>query len=229
MNNETIKENPVIRLKFVSKEPSSLEELHFHIERGARFICYQYCISILFAVTLRRYSPAILVASDSDTEAICRKYNWLSLLFGWWGVPWGPIYTLRSLSLNKMGGIDFTEDILLNIDKDSLIKREVELKATSQLFCHPDRWNIKAYNKCLKPLLNEKHVKSVVVGVFINTTAPIQTIGIETTSEFYERYSEMAKKNLYREFNKHVVFQFLNIAEETEQNLALRKQGIRII
>ena len=223
--------NPIIKLKLSQNDPDKLQELNKQIEQGARFVCFQYCISILFAVTLRRYSPAIFVRPNDRIDSIRRKYNWLSAIFGWWGIPWGPIYTVRSLRLNKLGGIDMTEDILLNIEESSLISKEVELKVTSQLFCSPDKWNLKAYKKCLSPLLGEQHIKSLVVGVYINTgegVSPIQTIGIEVPGEYFESCIEIAKRNLYREFNKRVVFQFLNLEEATELNSKLKLQGVTI-
>jgi hypothetical protein len=47
---------------------------------------------------------------------VAGKHNFLSLLLGWWGLPWGPIYTLEMLQINsnKQGGAaDVTEDVLL--------------------------------------------------------------------------------------------------------------------
>jgi hypothetical protein len=32
------------------------------------------------------------------------KWSLFSGLFGWWGFPWGPIYTLRALYVNGKGG-----------------------------------------------------------------------------------------------------------------------------
>jgi hypothetical protein len=50
----------------------------------------------------------------------------LSLLIGWWGLPWGPVYTLEMININsdKQGGAtDVTEDVLLKIsDKDITIE-----------------------------------------------------------------------------------------------------------
>ncbi|WP_147377103.1 hypothetical protein [Mangrovibacterium diazotrophicum] len=223
--------NPIVKLKLNSDGPNDLQELTNQVEQGARFICFQYCISILFAVTLRRYSPAILVQQDDRIDSIRRKYNLMSVFFGWWGIPWGPIYTVRSLRLNRIGGIDITEDILLNINESSLVNKEVELKVTSQIFCSPDKWNLKAYRSCLSPILKQEHVKSVVVGVYINTAegeTPIQTIGIEVPEAYFESCIEIAERNLSREFNKHVVFQFLNLEKETELNSKLKQQGVTI-
>lgn len=31
-------------------------------------------------------------------------YTGATLLFGWWGIPWGPIYTVRAIVRNTLGG-----------------------------------------------------------------------------------------------------------------------------
>ena len=35
----------------------------------------------------------------------------LTLLAGWWGIPWGPIYTIQSLVVNLKGGKDVTASL----------------------------------------------------------------------------------------------------------------------
>jgi len=35
----------------------------------------------------------------------------LSLLAGWWGIPWGPIWTVQALVTNFRGGKDVTAEI----------------------------------------------------------------------------------------------------------------------
>jgi hypothetical protein len=32
----------------------------------------------------------------------------LSLLFGWWGLPWGPVRTIQALVVNFSGGLNVT-------------------------------------------------------------------------------------------------------------------------
>ena len=35
-------------------------------------------------------------------------YTVASLLFGWWGIPWGPIYTIQAVAKNLTGGYTTT-------------------------------------------------------------------------------------------------------------------------
>ena len=82
-------------------------ELSFEVQRGARFVQNQYCISAL-VVTFKQGTDIYLVrAGDSR---LVKGFGWtlLTLVGGWWGIPWGPIYTVQSLWVNLRGGHDLT-------------------------------------------------------------------------------------------------------------------------
>jgi len=38
------------------------------------------------------------IKSDGELQSL--PFTLLSLLLGWWGNPWGPIYTIQSLWVN---------------------------------------------------------------------------------------------------------------------------------
>jgi len=61
---------------------------------------YSACVSCLI-VTFRFASPPILPGTSTRPAL---TYTLLSLLLGWWGIPWGPIYTVASLVRNVRGG-----------------------------------------------------------------------------------------------------------------------------
>ena len=42
-------------------------------------------------------------------------YTLISLLAGWWGIPWGPIYTITSLVTNLRGGKDVTQHVIASL------------------------------------------------------------------------------------------------------------------
>ena len=50
-----------MKQRLIIKEQLTFDELHKAIEYGGKFVTFQYCISIVFAVTLRRFSPAIFI------------------------------------------------------------------------------------------------------------------------------------------------------------------------
>ncbi len=66
--------------------------------RGAGFM---YAVSLL-VVTFRNGSGGILCRRCRRTEAT--KWTIVSALFGWWGIPWGPIYTIQAIAENLAGG-----------------------------------------------------------------------------------------------------------------------------
>lgn len=221
-----------MKQRIILEEDLTMDELQNKISNGARFIIFQYCISILFAVSLRRFSPAILIEDSAILSRRQRKYNILSLIFGWWGIPWGPIYTVKSINLNKKGGLDITDDILLNVTQDGLNKREIELKITNTLFCKPDKWDIKAFKKALvKKFERDYNVKNIVVGLFINTEedeAPHYTIGLNI-EKAYDKYKSLVTDSLYTQFRKYTYFEFVDLKEEDDIFRLLEKQGETII
>ena len=50
------------------------------------------------------------IKSDGELQGL--PFTLLSLLLGWWGIPWGPIYTIQSLWVNLKGGRDVTQEIM---------------------------------------------------------------------------------------------------------------------
>lgn len=47
-------------------------------------------------------------------------FTLLSLLFGWWGIPWGPIYTIGALITNFSGGRDVTQEVSYSLTGQSV-------------------------------------------------------------------------------------------------------------
>jgi len=87
------------------------DEVDFEIQRRARFVFYQYCISIV-VLTFRRASDIYFLRQGESTVTKGLPFTLLSLVAGWWGIPWGPIYTLQSVYNNSRGGKDVTKSVL---------------------------------------------------------------------------------------------------------------------
>tara|TARA_Y100001937_G_C6872380_1_gene221202 strand:- start:50 stop:385 length:336 start_codon:yes stop_codon:yes gene_type:complete len=96
-------------------EGLSTDEINFELQRGAKFVIYQYCISILI-MTFKRPSQIYFVKVDESSVTKGLAYTLISLIFGWWGIPWGPIYTIGSLISNFGGGTDVTAQILSSVN-----------------------------------------------------------------------------------------------------------------
>jgi hypothetical protein len=95
-------------------EGLSADQVRFEVQQGARFVFFQYCVSILI-LTFRRPSDVFFVRSGENAVVKGLPYTLLTLLVGWWGIPWGPIYTIGSLVTNLGGGKDVTEEILAGL------------------------------------------------------------------------------------------------------------------
>jgi hypothetical protein len=94
----------------------SLSKIEAEVSKGARFVVYSYAISFV-VVTIRRSSDVYFVRpSESETKAL--KYTLATLVFGWWGIPWGPIYSIQAIIGNASGGTDISREVLQSLALD---------------------------------------------------------------------------------------------------------------
>ena len=73
--------------------------------RVIRYVTYRYALSLFF-FTYSGQSNVIELAAGQSAWVRGLPYTVLSLLLGWWGLPWGPIRTLQALITNLGGGED---------------------------------------------------------------------------------------------------------------------------
>src|SRR5262249_3424002 len=87
------------------------DRLENALAAGGRLVVFEYCISLVF-ISLRRPSRVVLLRPGD--RGLWRGLPWslLSLLLGWWGIPWGVIYTPLTVLTNLSGGRDVTEEVL---------------------------------------------------------------------------------------------------------------------
>jgi hypothetical protein len=71
---------------------------------------FEYCISLI-VVTLRRPSRPVFIRPGEAAWIRGLPYVGLSLLFGWWGLPWGIIYTPVTIFTNLSGGCHITPQV----------------------------------------------------------------------------------------------------------------------
>ena len=93
----------------------SPSEILFEVQRGGRFVVYQYVFSALIA-TFRRNSEVIFLRAGESAAAKGLPYTLLSLVVGWWGFPWGFIYTPAAIYKNLQGGSDVTQSVCARIE-----------------------------------------------------------------------------------------------------------------
>jgi hypothetical protein len=89
-------------------------QLQQELASGGRFVLYQYCISILI-MTFKRSSNVYFVRAGENRVLKGLGFSLLSFLLGWWGIPWGPIYTVQALWNNFQGGKDVTTEVLASM------------------------------------------------------------------------------------------------------------------
>ena len=89
----------------------SADEIVYELQRGGKVVCYQYCFSVIL-MSFRRSSKLFLIREGESTLAKGLPYTLLSCLLGWWGIPWGPIWTISSIVKNFGGGLDVTGEVM---------------------------------------------------------------------------------------------------------------------
>jgi len=94
----------------------TINDLNRELERGGKFVVYQFCISIVVA-TFRRSSEIYFIPAGHTGISKGLVFSLISFVFGWWGIPWGPIYTIGSLFNNFIGGKNVTAEIIHSFDQ----------------------------------------------------------------------------------------------------------------
>ncbi len=74
---------------------------------GSRYVVYQYCVSIGI-LSFKRSSGIKTIRPGQSRVRPGLPYTMISLVVGWWGIPWGPFWTLQTMARNFRGGIDVT-------------------------------------------------------------------------------------------------------------------------
>lgn len=93
----------------------SYEQLSQEVRQGGKFVHFSYCISLLI-ITFKRPSGIYYLRPGESAFVKGLPFTVLSLVAGWWGFPWGPIYTIASLATNLGGGADVTMAIMNSFD-----------------------------------------------------------------------------------------------------------------
>lgn len=89
-------------------------QLQQEIQQGGKFVIYQYCISILI-LTFKRSSNIYFISHEENAVVKGLPFTLISFFLGWWGIPWGPIYTIQSIWVNFSGGKDITREVIASM------------------------------------------------------------------------------------------------------------------
>lgn len=90
-------------------------DLNRELSNGGKFVVFQYCISIL-VMTFKRNSAIYFIRAAETPLKHSIGFTLVTFFFGWWGIPWGPIYSIGSLYTNLSGGKDITNEVLNSIN-----------------------------------------------------------------------------------------------------------------
>jgi hypothetical protein len=90
------------------------EDLERELRNGGRFVMFTYTVSILI-LTFRRPSNIYFLKAGHGAFLKGLPYLLISLVFGWWGIPWGPIYTAGSVGTALSGGKNVTDEVLASL------------------------------------------------------------------------------------------------------------------
>ncbi|MCA9163955.1 MAG: hypothetical protein KDA62_13295 [Planctomycetales bacterium] len=95
-------------------EHLTVQQLADELERGGRFVYFEYCISLV-VLTFKQPTGVYFIRGGESAFARGLPFTLISFFFGWWGIPWGPIYTIWSFVTNFGGGKDVTREVLASI------------------------------------------------------------------------------------------------------------------
>lgn len=76
-------------------------------QERTRYVVFSYCISIII-LTFKRESEVVAIEPGESAFVKGLPYTLLTLAFGWWGFPFGPIFSVMALFTNLTGGKDVT-------------------------------------------------------------------------------------------------------------------------
>lgn len=98
-------------MKINGIEGLPVQQLQDEVNQGGKFVIYSWTVSIL-VMTFKRGTDIYFVKHNQSRVAKGLPWIFISLLFGWWGIPWGFIYTPASLITNFSGGKNVTNEVM---------------------------------------------------------------------------------------------------------------------
>ncbi len=99
---------------FPGTEGMMLRDIEQDVLKGGRFIVHHWCLSIGIMSFFHTSTVYYLQSRKSGLGRAC-FYSGLSMVLGWWGIPFGFIYTPMTLWKNGKGGTDVTAEFLHQI------------------------------------------------------------------------------------------------------------------
>lgn len=92
-------------------EGMTYDDLATELQNGGRFVVYSYTISIII-MTFKQPTSVYFLRGHQNGTLHALPFVLITMFFGWWGFPWGPIYSIWSLVENLGGGKDVTREVV---------------------------------------------------------------------------------------------------------------------
>lgn len=105
-------------MKTKNTEGLTLFEIQQLVQQGGKFVVFPYTISALF-MSFKKNSSVYFIRPDENTLKYSFGYFLSNLILGWWGLPFGPIYTISSLYYHIIGGKDCTTITLNDLEENN--------------------------------------------------------------------------------------------------------------
>ncbi|RYM34554.1 hypothetical protein ERX46_04050 [Brumimicrobium glaciale] len=218
-----------MEIKLANNNSYTYEEVKAAENNGGSFVTYQWIIPLPLFYPVRRLSKVYFIPKDGNQAKYAKKYNIISLIIGWWGLPFGPIFVNRSVRLNNNGGVDVTEDIYLNLDRTGYDNGRLEIVKHFTKFIHPSKSEIPEYKKVFKKLIDEGILKSQpVIGLFVDTEKNVEPYIIIGFNEELKGKEELISKAIYKRFYKQLKFELVDLNSDFEFKEALLTQGLNL-
>ena len=97
-------------MKLTGIENMTSAQLEHELNAGGRFVIFQFCISLV-VVSFKRGSSIYFIRPGEGAFGKGLPFTLISLVLGWWGIPWGPIWTISTIVSNLRGGRDVTAEV----------------------------------------------------------------------------------------------------------------------
>lgn len=204
-------------------EGLSIQSIESRVDNGYRFVVYSYSVSLILA-NISHISPAYFL-KEEEVKKHTLKYNMLSSILGWWSLQGIP-NTLKSLKTNMKGGLDVTEDIMLNLDKEDLKNRKVKIEKLYTVFTSPNKSVINNVIKIIKKTEGLNFNQGIYIGKFLESDGSSYFITFE---EITDTSKVELLKNLKKWFSSHVELNISQIDVSDELNQKLIEQGQKLI
>jgi hypothetical protein len=95
-------------------EGLSVNQIKSYVNQGGKFVLFPYTISFV-VMTLKRSSDIYFIKPGESTTKYSAGFIIMNLLLGWWGIPWGPVYTIGALIDHIRGGKDITQEVMSHL------------------------------------------------------------------------------------------------------------------